>query len=123
MRAIYRLPQAMSPIFPTEASPAAAPPSRPRSATILIVDDDEGCRRGLRALLERQQHVVREAPDGKAALAALREGLPDLMFLDMMMPGADGLEVLMEMRQRGVRVPVVGMSGGNLAPAATLRIS
>ncbi|HYT90335.1 MAG TPA: LytTR family DNA-binding domain-containing protein [Gemmataceae bacterium] len=63
---------------------------------VLIVDDEPLARQRLRALLEAEAdiEVVGECADGRAALAAVRAHKPDLLFLDVCMPEADGFEVL-----------------------------
>ncbi|MBK8598561.1 MAG: SpoIIE family protein phosphatase [Holophagales bacterium] len=62
-------------------------------ATILVVDDTAVNRRILRAILERAGAVVSEAPGGEEALRLVRAAPPDLLLLDVMMPGMDGLQV------------------------------
>ena len=63
-------------------------------ASILIVDDDQRFRGLARRLLESEGFdVVGEAEDGEAALAAARELAPDVVLLDVQLPGLDGLEV------------------------------
>jgi len=69
---------------------------RPRD--VLVVDDTEDCRLILRTMLESQGHRVRLAENGAAALAAARAQPPDVIMLDVMMPGMSGLEVLKELR-------------------------
>lgn len=64
-----------------------------RQATILVVDDDERNRKLLEALLAAEGHAVRSAASGEEALAAVAQQLPDLILLDIMMPGIDGFEV------------------------------
>ena len=61
--------------------------------TILVVDDNRDNIEILRAFLESRGYVVAEAPDGKSALARLDELKPDLVLLDVMMPGMDGWQV------------------------------
>ncbi|HEX9985447.1 MAG TPA: LytTR family DNA-binding domain-containing protein [Thermoanaerobaculia bacterium] len=63
---------------------------------VLIVDDEPIARRGLRRLLEREPDVeiAGEAGSGPAAVEAIREHEPDLVFLDIQMPGMSGLEVV-----------------------------
>jgi two-component system response regulator EvgA len=62
--------------------------------TLLIVDDHPGFRTAARALLEQHGYaVVGEAGDGEAALEAVRELLPDVVLLDVQLPGIDGFEV------------------------------
>jgi DNA-binding response OmpR family regulator len=68
-------------------------------AEVLIVDDDPDIRVLLAFTLEDSGFTVRHAGDGAAALAALEERAPDLMVLDVMMPGIDGFGVLRAMRQ------------------------
>jgi two-component system LytT family response regulator len=64
--------------------------------TTLIVDDEPLAREGLRVLLSKDPEVsaIREARDGREAVAAIREGHPDLVFLDVQMPEMDGFEVV-----------------------------
>ena len=62
-------------------------------AEILIVDDERMIRAGLAQLLSGAGFAVREARDGKSALAAVAERRPDLVLLDIMMPGMDGFGV------------------------------
>src|SRR5690606_12294723 len=76
---------------------------------VLVVDDQPANLRVVSALLERQGYEVAIAEDGEAALAQAEERAPDLMLLDMMMPGMDGFGVMEEIRLRALlpRVPVV----------------
>ncbi len=62
-------------------------------ANILIVDDDRQNRRLLEVLLGPEGYVMRTACGGEQALASITEGLPDLILLDYLMPGIDGLRV------------------------------
>lgn len=74
----------------------------------LIVDDDEDVRGLMRAILEGKGHtVVGEAGDGKAALAAFSELRPDVVFLDIVMPGMSGVEALAEIRALDPEAQVV----------------
>jgi DNA-binding response OmpR family regulator len=75
-------------------------------ATILVVDDEPAILDLVTAILERQGYGVVEAHDGDEALQALRERIPDLVLLDVMMPGRDGFEVLKEIRAIS-NVPVI----------------
>jgi two-component system nitrogen regulation response regulator NtrX len=80
---------------------------------ILIVDDEESIRRSLAGILSDEGFETGTAADGEKALAALREGgeAPDLVLLDIAMPGRDGVDVLAEIRQAWPGLPVVMMSG------------
>ncbi len=63
------------------------------SARILVVDDDPGIRDVLSEFLSRHGYVVDTAADARGMDAALREGAPDLVVLDLMLPGEDGLSI------------------------------
>jgi len=66
---------------------------------ILVVDDDDDIRGLVRALLERAGHEVTDAPDGRGGLRELYAGSPDLVILDVAMPGLDGWETLERIRE------------------------
>jgi len=70
----------------------------PRPITTLIVDDEELARRGLRTRLERipRVEIIGECTSGREAVDAIRDGAPDLVFLDIQMPGLDGFDVIDE---------------------------
>ena len=76
-------------------------------AEILIVDDERMIRTGLAQLLSGAGFAVREARDGKSALAAVAELRPDLVLLDIMMPGMDGFEVCEKLLAADRDLPVV----------------
>lgn len=67
--------------------------------TILVVDDEETIREVVRRYLEREGFSVIEAADGFEALDALRSEAPDLIVLDLMLPGIDGLSLTQHIRQ------------------------
>jgi DNA-binding NarL/FixJ family response regulator len=83
---------------------AAGPPIR-----VLIVDDHPAVRRGLRAFLELAGglEVAGEAADGPAALDLIAATAPDVVLLDMVLPGMDGVEVLHELRRRELATRVL----------------
>ena len=66
--------------------------------SVLVVDDEPGIRAVLRGYLEADGFAVSEAESGAAAVQALRKSEPDLVLLDVMMPGTDGLETLRQLR-------------------------
>lgn len=67
--------------------------------TILVVDDEANIRNLVKAYLEAEGYSVHTAGDGEQALAAFRRYRPDLVVLDVMLPGMDGLEVLQHIRR------------------------
>ena len=76
-------------------------------AEILIVDDERMIRAGLVQLLSGAGFTVREARDGKSALAAVAERRPNLVLLDVMMPGMDGFKVCEKLLATDRDLPVV----------------
>ena len=70
-----------------------------RQLRVLVVDDEKKIRDLLSAYLRAESFEVTEAHDGAEALAKIRSAEPDLVILDVMMPGMDGIEVLRELRR------------------------
>ncbi|MDZ7778796.1 MAG: response regulator [Gemmatimonadota bacterium] len=81
-------------------------------ARILIIDDDNEARAGLRRLLESEGHDVEEASDGSQALRRFAGSPADVVFTDIFMPRMDGLEFVMRLRETFPEAPIVAMSGG-----------
>jgi DNA-binding response OmpR family regulator len=76
-----------------------------------VVDDAEGIRTYLANLLELKGYSVDTAEDGRRALALLEGGAdPDVILLDVMMPGGDGLDTLRRVREQNITAPVVMLS-------------
>ncbi|MEX0980341.1 MAG: sigma-54 dependent transcriptional regulator [Gemmatimonadota bacterium] len=80
-------------------------------ARILIVDDEEPIRNVLRQLFEYEGHEVLMASNGAEALRLFTDPVPDLAFLDVKMPGMDGLEVLGRIREANPHALVIMISG------------
>jgi CheY-like chemotaxis protein len=84
-------------------------------ADILIVEDHPTMREAMRMILEHEGFEIREAPDGPTALAMAKEHAPDLMFLDLNIPGASGADVLSALKSdeatRAIRVIIVTATG------------
>lgn len=78
-------------------------------ATILVADDDPHIREVVSFALESAGHTVIARADGQGALTAAEEKSPELVVLDIMMPGLDGLEVCRRIRQRS-QVPILFLS-------------
>ena len=82
-------------------------------ATILIVDDEADCRRPLAALLKHEGYEITEARDGLEGLQRLAEKKIDLVLLDMLMPGVDGITMLQAVRRNPAHqnLPVLLVTG------------
>ena len=80
-------------------------------ANILIVDDDTAVQATIRLLLERAGHSVVVASDGRKGLAIFETGEFDLLFLDIFMPGMDGLETMRLVHQQQPGIPIIVISG------------
>jgi two-component system OmpR family response regulator len=76
-------------------------------ATVLVVDDEEYIRDLVTSSLRLAGFTARAAPDGSQALAAVASDPPDLVVLDVRMPGIDGFEVCRNLRASGNNVPVI----------------
>jgi DNA-binding response OmpR family regulator len=73
---------------------------------VLLIDDDQAIRDGLELGLRRQGHQVSTAPTGEDGLAQLRTFAPDILVLDLMLPGIDGFEVCRRVRAIGA-APII----------------
>jgi len=81
------------------------------AANILLVDDEPGMLRYIRTLLEVDEHKVQTASTGEEAVERVQKGLqPDLVLLDLLMPGIDGLQTLEQLRQLKPGLKVVMLS-------------
>ena len=80
-------------------------------ADILVIDDEPNIRRLLASLLEAEGYAVRTAGSGEDGLVAVADGEPDVVLLDLALPGASGLEILATLRTTHAALPVVMMSG------------
>ncbi len=82
---------------------------------ILVVDDEERIRQSLTGILKDEGYEIVESKDGMQALKQLESDPPDLVLLDIWMPGMDGLEVLERMKGQVSNLPVIMISGhGNI---------
>jgi DNA-binding NarL/FixJ family response regulator len=92
--------------------------------SVLIVDDHPVVRRGLRVLLEVQDgiEVVGEAADGGTALALATERAPDVILLDLKLPGMDGIAVLGELKARDSAARVLVLTSATEPASATLAV-
>ena len=94
---------------------AGTPANRTPEARLLVVDDEPNIRELLSASLRFAGFEVATAADGQEALAVATQFRPDLLVLDVMMPGLDGFGVVRRMRQAGRRTPVVFLTARDAA--------
>ncbi len=87
---------------------------------ILVVDDEEGIRYSLRGILEDEGYGVDDAGSAEEGLEKVAQEAPDLIFLDIWLPGMDGLAALEALRETQPEIPVVMISGhGNIETAVS----
>lgn len=103
----------VSAIFKSFRQGLSAGPKNMQPATILVVDDNDSGRELLAQQLQRQDYLVVEASSGERCLEVMRSASPDLVLLDLVMPGLNGYEVLQTIRADDElrRIPVVVISG------------
>jgi two-component system, OmpR family, response regulator MprA len=94
-------------------SPAADAASPER---VLVVDDDSSLRRMLDRSLAAEGFEVTVAADGGGALAAAERAAPDVIVLDVTMPGLDGLAVCRRLRSRGLATPILMLTARDAVP-------
>jgi excisionase family DNA binding protein len=78
---------------------------------VLVVDDDARLREFMRVNLEMEGYSVREASSAEEALSVIEDQAPELVLLDVVMPGIDGWEMLQRMQERYGSIPVIMFSG------------
>jgi len=78
---------------------------------VLVVDDDARLREFMRVNLEMEGYTVREAASADEALAAIEDQAPELVLLDVVMPGVDGWQMLQRLQERHGSIPVIMFSG------------
>lgn len=98
-----------------EGVPEAVPLVAHRRKTILLVDDQKDLRTLVRMTLEDPSLEILEAVDGDIAIEIAQREIPDLILLDWMMPGLDGLEVMASLRQNPstANIPVIMLTSRN----------
>ena len=81
------------------------------AATILIVEDEHAVARGIQYALQQEGYEVTLATSGEEGLELATKSAPDLILLDVRLPGMDGFEVLRRLRASQVRTPILILSG------------
>ena len=97
--------------------------SEEKTASILLVDDDEQLRNMTKQMLERANYLVHEAADGKAGQEFFRNNKTDLIITDLMMPNQDGLMFIQDILSEFPDAKVIAISGGATGNAAWLPIA
>ena len=89
----------------------SGPSGRTGGPLVLVVDDDPRLREYMRVNLEIEGYSVREAESAEQALEAIDDQAPDLVLLDVVMPGVDGWQLLQKLQERHGSIPVIMFSG------------
>ncbi len=106
-----RLPLSLTPVQPAAAAVASAPARWP-AAAVLLIEDNADARQTLRTLLEHEGHRVEEAANGASGLVRAEVTRPDIVLIDIGLPGIDGYEVARRIRsERGTAPILVAISG------------
>ena len=98
-------------VVPGIAAAPASSPAQVAVAHVLVVDDDADVRAMLEEFLAEQRYAVRSVADGPAAVRAIVEAAPDIVLLDIDMPGLKGTEALPALRALAPRAVVIMVSG------------
>jgi DNA-binding response OmpR family regulator len=80
---------------------------------ILVIEDEPGIRLALKDELQFEGFEVELAEDGRTGLAAILQSAPDLIVLDLMLPGRNGFEICQEVRSRGLPTPIIVLTARN----------
>jgi two-component system response regulator MprA len=99
-----------------EEASQPAPASAAAGARVLVVDDEHSLRRMLGRTLAAEGFEVTVAADGGGALAAAERAAPDVIVLDVAMPGLDGLTVCRRLRSRGLATPILMLTARDAVP-------
>jgi DNA-binding NtrC family response regulator len=83
----------------------------PSRRNVMVVDDDPDFIWLIRKMLEKNGYRVSEACDGQSALALFEKEKPDVILMDYRMPGRDGLDIALEMKDRDISVPIIMITG------------
>ncbi len=89
------------------ALPQSAPPGKVTAMRVLVVEDEKKTASFIRKALQSEGHAVDVLHDGAEALAAVAHTPFDVVVLDIMLPGRDGLSVVRQMRERKIAIPVL----------------
>ncbi|WP_455379154.1 response regulator [Petrachloros mirabilis] len=80
-------------------------------ANILVIDDEDSIRHLLKEVLEKEHHKVLEARDGREGLDLYQKNNVDLVLMDILMPGTDGLEATLQLTKEYLDAKIIAMTG------------
>jgi DNA-binding response OmpR family regulator len=94
-------------------------------ARLLLVEDDAAVRKTLCKILERSGHTVMEAGDADETMRIVAEHEIDIALIDIILPGKDGFDLILEIRKRRPSTKIIAMSGGSevVGPTKYLKIT
>lgn len=81
---------------------------------VLVIDDDELVRQTISAILQRRGFQVVLAEDGDAGLEKYQSAAPDVVITDILMPGKEGIETIVELRRLSPSLKIIAISGGGV---------
>lgn len=92
--------------------------------SILVIDDDETIRVLLRAILEKEDYRVVDAPDGAKGIRQYQESPTDMVITDLIMPEKEGIETIRDLRREFPHVKIIAVSGGGrIGPDSYLKMA
>lgn len=100
-------------LFELRGRPTPSPTTE-SAASILLVDDDPDFRGMVRIAFQRAGYTVHEAENGNAALAVMERHAVDLVVTDIIMPEADGYEIILRLKAQQSRPPLIAVTGGSV---------
>ncbi|CAO3362151.1 response regulator [Azospirillum sp. A26] len=100
-------------LFELRGRPTPSPTTE-SAASILLVDDDPDFRGMVRIAFQRAGYTVHEAENGNAALAVMDRHAVDLVVTDIIMPEADGYEIILRLKAQQSRPPLIAVTGGSV---------
>jgi two-component system, chemotaxis family, chemotaxis protein CheY len=92
--------------------------------SVLVIDDDPVVCSVIQRVLEKKGFTVSTAPDGQSGLSRFAELKPDLVIVDILMPGKEGIATILELREANPDARILAMTGGgNFTAGDVLRIA
>lgn len=83
-------------------------------SSVLVVDDDLEIQEMLQTILEEENYLVVTAEDGNAAFEKFQSNPVDIVIMDLIMPGQEGIETIMKIKRISPQTPIIAISGGGI---------